>query len=46
MPRSLILISFNYFRNDIEKQGEEEELEQEEPCSADMCYDRVNESRY
>ncbi len=45
MPRSFILISFNYFRNDIEKQGEEEQ-ELEEPCSADMCYDRVNESRY
>ncbi len=46
MLRSLILISFNYFRNDIEKQGEEEEQEQEESCSADMCYDRVNEPRY
>ncbi len=46
MPRSLILISFTYFRNDIEKQGEEEEQEQEESCSADMCDDRVNESRY
>ncbi len=44
MPRSLIFISFSYFRNDIEKQGEEQE--QEESCSADMCYDRVNESRY